>query len=385
MKILRIVPSMNPEAGGVAESIRQSAILMKEENCNIEVVCFDKKNSLWLKEFNFKVYALGKGFSSYAFKLSYLFWLTKNVKNYDLIIIDGLWMFHVLGGYICKIKKVPYLIYSHGMLDPYFNQDKLKYIKKLPFWFIVERNIISLARNIVFTCKEEMILAKKSFPMYKGKGIVATLGIETTKKNKHELNELLFENFPQFKNTRNILFLSRIHPKKGLETLIDSLANIDKSIIDSNVKFLIAGTGDKNYINKLKQKIIECNLESYFEWLGMLSGDLKWAAFASSDSFILPSHQENFGIVIPEALSMSIPVLTTNKVNIWHEIKDYDAGFIEDDTTEGIKNLLVNYFNLPIERKSLMKENALKCFNECFSKNAFKSDFKKIIDLGIKQ
>lgn len=382
MKILRIIPSMNPEAGGVAESVRQSAIQMRSENIHIEIVCFDNSDSSWIKDFDFKVYELGKGKTSYAFKASYLSWLNNNIENYDLVIIDGLWMFHVMGGYICKLKKVPYIIYSHGMLDPYFNKDKLKYLKKLPFWFLIERNVIALAKNIVFTCKEEMLLAKKSFPLYKGNGVVATLGIETNKKPKEELRKLFYTKFPHLENTKNILFLSRIHEKKGIDLLIKAIQLMDKKLL-KNYKFVLAGTGDKEYINKLKKLIKAKNLENYFAWVGMLKDDMKWAAFASSECFILPSHQENFGIVIAEALSMSIPVLTTNKVNIFHELEEYNAGFIETDSVDGIKSLLNRYLNSNLETIEIIKENSIKCFNEKFSKNAFKNDFIKIINMEL--
>lgn len=382
MKILRIIPTMNPEAGGVAESVRQSAIQMKDENINIEVVCFDDLNSSWIEEFDFKIYGLGEGKTSYAFKPSYLSWLNKNVTSYDLVIIDGLWMFHVIGGYICKLKKVPYLIYSHGMLDPYFNKDKLKYLKKLPFWFLVERNIISSAKNIVFTCKEEMDLAQKSFPFYKGHGVVATLGIETNKKSKDELKKLFYLKFSHLENTKNILFLSRIHEKKGIDLLIDAVELIDKELLN-NYKFIIAGTGDNEYINKLKKQIKDKHIENYFEWVGMLNGNMKWASFASSECFILPSHQENFGIVIAEALSMKVPILTTNKVNIYQELEEYNAGFVENDSIEGITKLLDSYFKTADEDIEQIKEKSLLCFNEKFSNKAFKIDFQKIIHMEL--
>lgn len=380
MKILRIIPTMNPEAGGVAESVKQSAIQMKEENINIEVVCLDDPNSSWIEEFDFKVYGLGKGKTSYAFKPSYLSWLNKNITSYDLVIIDGLWMFHVVGGYICKLKKVPYLIYSHGMLDPYFNKDKLKYLKKLPFWFLVERNIIALARNIVFTSKEEMILAKKSFPLFKGTSKIATLGIETVNTDKQYLKELFQETFPELEEKKLFLYLSRIHEKKGLELLIESLISLDESLL-TDVKFIIAGSGNQKYIAKLKRMISGANLEPYFTWVGMLSGDIKWAAFNFSDAFILPSHQENFGIVVAEALSCSLPVLTTNKVNIWQEVQDYNAGIIQNDDIKGITLLVKKFLALNEEEKKQLKINGLKCFEERFSKDAFKQDFLKLLEI----
>lgn len=375
MKILRIVPTMNPKAGGVAESIKQSSVLMKEENIIIEAVTFDKPREDFLEKLNFKVHTLGKAYSKYGVKFSLLSWLVKSVKNYDLVIIDGLWMFHVVSGYICKLKKIPYLIYSHGMLDPYFNKDKLKYLKKLPFWFLIERNVIRMAKSIVFTCKEEMTLAQKSFPLFKGNSIVATLGIEEI--NSFDGNAFL-NKFPELRNHHLILFLSRIHEKKGINLLISAIEKIDKKLLENHI-IVLAGSGDERYIQFLKNEIKSKNLESYFKWVGMLRDDMKWSAFKSSDAFILPSHQENFGIVVAEALSQKLLVLTTNKVNIWQEINEYNAGIIKNDDIDGIKSLLEEYINLNENEKYQMKENGYKCFNERFSKNAFKEDFLKLI------
>lgn len=380
MKILRILPSMNPKCGGVAEAVKQSAIVMKEERITIEAVTFDQKNSDFLNELPLKVFALGQGFSGYGIKFSLLVWLMKNLKNYDLVIIDGLWMFHVISGYICKLKGIPYFIYSHGMLDPYFNKNKLKYLKKLPFWFLIERNVIRFAKSIVFTCKEEMILAKKSFPLFKGTSKVVTLGIETIDADKQYLKKLFEETFPELKDKKLFLYLSRIHEKKGLDLLIKSLTSLDASLL-TDVKFIIAGSGDEKYIAKLKQMISDANLEPYFTWVGMLSGNLKWAAFNSSDAFILPSHQENFGIVVAEALSFSLPVLTTNKVNIWQEVQDYNAGIIQNDDTKGINILVKKFLALNEDEKKQLKTNGLQCFEESFSKDAFKQDFLKLLEI----
>ena len=378
MKILRAVPSMDPKAGGVAEAAKQSAILLSSSGIEIEVVCFDNQDAVWLKEFDFPVYAIGKGVSAYALHAIYLKWLKKHVKNYDLVVIDGLWQFHVVGGYICKLMHIPYVVYTHGMLDPYFNLNRLKYFKKLPFWFLVERNILSMAEAVVFTCEEEKNLAQNSFPFFRGKNAIATLGIEPNPKDPEVLSKKFCQAFPHLEGKRFGLFLSRIHVKKGLELLIDAVAQ-KREIIPESFVFVIAGTGDQGYIGKLKERISKLEIDQYFEWVGMLTGDMKWGAFAASDFFILPSHQENFGIVVAEALSQSRPVLITNKVNIWREIIQFDAGLVGNDDIADIGKMLKDYFGRTDDELTAMSKNAFECFHEKFSTKAFRQDFLKLL------
>ena len=167
MKVLRVVGSMNPLHGGVVEAIHQAAQKLNNNSWKMDVLCFDDPNSPWVKECkNYRVHAINKGKTVYGFNVLYFFWLWKNARNYDVVILDGLWLFLSWGGYILKWLNVPYCVFTHGMLDPYFNENKLKYIKKLPFWFAVERNVIAGANATIFTCKEESALASRSFPFY---------------------------------------------------------------------------------------------------------------------------------------------------------------------------------------------------------------------------
>ena len=96
-------------------------------------------------------------------------------------------------------------------------------------------------------------------------------------------------------------------------------------------------------------------------WTGMLRDDLKWGALCHSNALILPSHQENYGMVVAEALSVGKPVYLTNKVNLWNEVINAGAGFVANDDIDGINNLLKKWF--ASEHKE-MTENAHHCFNE---------------------
>src|SRR5438552_12403270 len=98
----------------------------------------------------------------------------------------------------------------------------------------------------------------------------------------------------------------------------------------------------------------------------MLTGNLKWGAFSAADAFILPSHQENFGIAVAEALACGTPVLISNKINIWREIEGNGAGYVENDDLPGTVNLLKRWRATPEISRAEMRENARKCFVDRF-------------------
>jgi glycosyltransferase involved in cell wall biosynthesis len=364
--ILRIVPSLDPRQGGVAEAVRLSATTQYPGDIKMDVVCFDEPDSEWVKsEKSFNIFALGKGKTAYAFHSKYLVWLNQNINNYDTVIIDGLWMFHVLGGYICRMKSIPYFVYSHGMLDSYFNKDRLKYLKKLPFWFLIERNILQSAKSVIYTCEEEKILAQNSFPLFKAKSSIVGLGVVAPEDNKTTLKNAFLEVYPEFIDKKFGLFLSRLHPKKGIDLLIKAIAILDVELPD-DFFIAMAGTGDKEYINSLQSLADNLGVTERFKWLGMISGNVKWGAFSAADFFILPSHQENFGIVVAESLAVGTPVLISVKVNIWREIQEMQAGLVAEDTLEGTKELIQAWLKLPPVQKATMRKNTIICYKERF-------------------
>ena len=120
-------------------------------------------------------------------------------------------------------------------------------------------------------------------------------------------------------------------------------------------------------------------------WTGMLHGDFKWGAFWAADAFILPSHQENFGIAVAEALSTGTPVLISDKVNIWREIKEDKAGFIEEDTLEGCLKLLQRHLAAQGDEWDKMRQNARTCFLNRFEITKAAESLLGVIQKGIEK
>lgn len=379
IKVLRVVSTMNPAKGGVVEAISQASLSFNRKGGVMDVLCFDDLNSPWLNtNYGYSIYSVGRARTAYKINLAYFHWLWKNARNYDVVVLDGLWQFLSLGGYLLKLLGVPFCVFVHGMLDPYFNQNKKKFFKKLPFWWVSERNILALAKFVIFTCQVERDLAKNSFPAYKARSRVATLGVEGSSVPAWSLLKCFYSSFPALVGKKFALFLSRIHKKKGIDILIEALGNI--SALPDDFILAIAGPDSEGLKEILQEKIQRLRIESKVAWLGMLEGDVKWGAYQAAEVFILPSHQENFGIVIAEALSTSTPVLISNKVNIWKEVNSMGAGFVENDDVNGVEKLLCAWLALSRSERLKMSERARICHEERFSTLSASSDLGKIIN-----
>ncbi|MBU3010330.1 glycosyltransferase [Polaribacter vadi] len=290
------------------------------------------------------------------------------MKNYDLLIVHGLWQYQsFVVAQIAKSKDIPYYVMPHGMLDPYFQiakERKLKAIRNRIFWQFIEKKLINNAKGLLFTCEEEKKLANTTFPMYNPKSEkVVGLGVELPPIETNKMREELQLIVPEWNGKPFWLFLSRIHPKKGVDLLIEAYTKLEQENIDLP-QLIIAGPG---LITEYGKKVLEKSKSSkniYFP--GMLTGDARWGAFYAAECFILPSHQENFGIAVVEALACGTPVLISNKVNIWREIEKNKAGIVQNDDTGSIFKSLKTWFNYSNELKKYYEQNAKGVFLKYF-------------------
>jgi glycosyltransferase involved in cell wall biosynthesis len=133
-----------------------------------------------------------------------------------------------------------------------------------------------------------------------------------------------------------------------------------------DIALVIVGPGDEKTVEKLRSLTFSLGIGKDVVWVGPLYGDAKWNVLQAAETYILPSHQENFGISVVEALACGTPVLISDKVNIWREIEASAAGFVAPDTTEGTISLLREWISLSSIQKSEMKMRAKQCFERHF-------------------
>ena len=185
-------------------------------------------------------------------------------------------------------------------------------------------------------------------------------------ENKDAL-ERFFVKYPEVRGKRVVLFLGRIHQVKGCDILVQAFAKTIQNIQNSqNIHLVIAGPDQYGLVDGLKEMSNQLGVSDKITWTGMLSGEMKWAAFYAAEVLILPSHQESFGIAVAEAVGCGRPVLISNKVSIWREIEADNAGWIAEDTVAGCQALLEQWIGTSSENMSLKNQMALNCFNKRF-------------------
>ena len=256
------------------------------------------------------------------------------------IVAHGLWQWPSYLAKKAAIKNsLPYIIFPHGMMDPWFKKTyPLKHLKKQLYWCWRQASVIQGAGAVCFTTEEEKRLAQKTFWPYRCREIVTGLGVkEPPKIYKNKIEDL--NKFPSLKGKKVLLYLGRFHPKKGVDLLINSwIRNIKENEI-----LVLAGPleNENKYLENLQE--LSKKAENQILWTGMLKGDDKWSMLANADSLILPSHQENFGMVVAEAMAVGTPVYLTDKVNLWREVVSSGAATVASDNQAGIDALLVHW------------------------------------------
>ena len=373
MKILRIITSMNPALGGPCQGIRNSIPAMAKLGVQNEVLCFDNPEVKFIVNQGFKIHSVGPARGPYSYCEGLDHWLLQNLGNYDIIIIHGLWLYNSYGTY--RIwrnlkragKKVPRLfVMPHGMLDPYFQTSRdrrLKALRNWFFWKLVEEKVVNGSDGLLFTCEEELLLARKTFkPYYPKREMNVSYGIKKPPELKKNFFTEFLKKYPSLNARPYWLFLSRIHPKKGVWNLIQAYIKLKKEN-NEIPDLVIAGPGLQTSFGKKILKVADCKT---IHFPGMLVGPAKWAAFYYCEAFILPSHQENFGIAVVEALACGRPVLISNKVNIWREIQNGNAGLVAEDTREGTYALLKDWSELPESSRLKLGTSAVELFEQNF-------------------
>jgi glycosyltransferase involved in cell wall biosynthesis len=388
MKILRSIHSLNPAIGGPMEAVKQSSAVLIGRGHRVEIVCLDSPDDPWIRQYPVTVHALGSGRGGYGYTPRFTRWIRDRHREYDAVIVHGLWRYNSFGVWRALSRTgTPYFVFPHGMLDPWFNRTyPLKHIKKLLYWPWTEYRVLRDAAAVLFTSEEERRLARESFRPYRCNEVIVNYGTAPPDVDLATAGEDFFDKFPPLRGKRFLLYLGRLHEKKGCDLLINAFAHLwrarapSRSVSsvpagnrvtghDSAVeRLLIAGpASDQDYLERLKQ--LAADSAAPITFAGMLSGDLKWGAFSAADAFVLPSHQENFGIAVVESLACGTPVLISNKVNIWREIVNDGAGFADEDHLAGVTRLLKHWMNLPAAERDAMRTNARVCFERRFEIN----------------
>jgi len=311
-----------------------------------------------------------------------------HAEKYDAVIIEGVWQFVDLGTWLAlRGKTTPYFVWTHSMLDPWFRHEyPLKHLKKWLSWVLVEYRVLRDARAILYFGESERAGAHKSFwPWpYQAREAFAGVAVGIPPGNPRHQRHVFLREFPQLRNKRLLLFLGRIHPKKGCDLLIEAFAKVSR--VDPSLHLVFAGSDQVGWQRELQEQLVELELESRVTWTGMLTGDIKWGALHCAEASVLPSHTEGFPVAVIESLAWGVPVLISNKVYIWEEVQATGGAFVARDDLEGTTELLYSWVRLtPDERKS-MRLRAVEGYTRQFARSVVLKRFISMLrDLGVKE
>ena len=261
------------------------------------------------------------------------------VKNADVAHIHAMWdLSNPQVAKVCKRTKTPWVLSVHGMLDDWsMSQRKLK---KIIYLATVGR-ILAHSSTIFHTTAEE---EKRQGAKWLKHDNIAVIPCIVDLDPYQEVPDpaMAFETYGKV-DEPTILFLSRIHEKKSIETLIDATLILkERGLL---IRLFIAGTGEQSYIESLQQRAKTKGVEEEVTFLGMVVGDLKLSLYAMADVFALPTQQENFGLVYAEAMLCETPVIGTKGTDIWRELEEGGACIVErtpDAFADAIERLVTD-------------------------------------------
>lgn len=355
IKIAHIINSIDKSTGGPARSVTQliHAVLKNDPNCGIYLETLEAANDPVIKEFSSL-----KG--KISFNKSNIFGHSSSLKKNlflhkaHLFHGHGLWQMPVHQmAKIARKKNVPYVITPRGMLEPWaLQQGKFKKrmaLKLFQFKDLKEATCIHATAPMEVESIRAVGL-KKPIAMIPN-------GVDLK----------YFSEKPQFKSNKpkKILFLSRIHHKKGLEMLIDSFSELDKDLI-ADWQLDIVGNGEKSYIDSLKERINEKSLSQVIKICEPVYDETKYNMFAKASLFVLPTYSENFGIVVAEALASHTPVITT-KGAPWEDLEKFNCGWWIDINKNALIESLEDALKMSDDELRQMGSNGRKLIESKYS------------------
>jgi glycosyltransferase involved in cell wall biosynthesis len=371
VKILHVMNSTNPSHGGPSQVISQTEAFLNRLGHFSEIVCVDPLDSPWLKDATMTTHALGPAWTRYRFTTRLVPWLRAHARDYDCAVVHGLWRYNSFAAWrALRTTGTPYFLYVHGMLDPVFRRFfPGKHLQKWLHWVLFEHYVARDARALIFCCQEEARKAAIAFRPYQVTTAIVPCCVPAPPSENCGARNAFYECWPEVRGKRMLLFLGRLHRKKGCDLLIEAFGRV--ATRDSNLQLVMAGyTDELDWIAQLKRRTQALGIASQVTWTGSLPVDMKWSAFRTADAFVLPSFQENFGIAVVEALACGTPVLISRGVDIWSEILAEEAGLVGEVGIAGTVDLVERWSLLSADDRNTLRSNAANCYTRRFRPEA---------------
>lgn len=346
MKILHVIKSLAPRYGGTSIAIKSLCRELARRGHYVAIFTTNK-DGRYLQDVPLGRYVEEDSYLVKYFPVQWPRFYTVSVplaralrnetKEFDIVHISTIYNFHLpVAGYYCRKFNIPYIVHVHGVLDPFLRKHH-RFRKWVYHKALLKRDLDSAAA-IFYSTYEEMVLVK---PIgIRPPGVIIPNGIDPSEFDNLPSFGSFRCQYPQLKDKKIILFLSRINYKKGLDILAQAYGEVLQRRGD--IFLVITGPADnKRYVKKVKGWLKKEQAFNQTIFTGMLTGKEKLAVLRDSDVFVLPSYTENFGIAVVEAMASGLPIIISNKVNIWREVAQANAGRIIDcDSTQLAQSII---------------------------------------------
>jgi glycosyltransferase involved in cell wall biosynthesis len=386
LSIIHVIHSIDPAHGGTTEAVRLLA--QTPASVRSTVLSADDPASGWGRDWACQVRLLGPAKTKFGWTPNWEAGLRDLLQPDAVVVIHGLWQYHVLAAArAAKRSRVPLLIYPHGMLDPWALQQS-RWLKGVTWWAF-NRQVFQQAAGVCFTTEDERRLAAPKLGKIPGVQAIVPLGVEEPPDSPVLLKAEFERAQPVLAGRAVFLFLGRLHPKKGCDMLLEAFARWQTSDDPGRSTHLrlVGPPHTPGYQVKLEQQCQALGLKigQDVSFAGNVTGRDKWRELAAAEVLVLPSHQENFGIVVAEALACEVPVLLSDKVNTAPTIAQHHAGLVADDTVAGTLQLLQGWSVKSAEEKAEVRRSARRLYLSQFAVSTARQRFLEVATAAVNQ
>lgn len=297
-----------------------------------------------------------------------------HVRDYDLVHIHGLFRFApVAAAHIALARGVPYVLTPHNTLGQWGMSRRRPLLKRLSIG-LVEGRVIDRAGRVHLCSFDELSQASRVRALGK-RSRVFPLGVDVQDDAARKPSDAgaaddsdgldLLDSLDGLAGRPVVLFMSRIHEIKGLDELLLAFVGIRRAFPDAVLT--IAGTGEKQLVARLQSEAQRLGIGDHTRWLGFVQGRQKERLLSLATVFVLPSHSENFGYAVVEAMLAGLPVVTTVNVPSGRFVTEADSGIIYDGTTAQLEQSIRKILDMSEDQRQLLGSRAAAAAGEQLS------------------
>ncbi len=378
MKVLHVIPSVSPVRGGPSQAVLEMVHALNQQSITTEIVTTNDHGSdllnvpleqrichplpssnqtvptCFFSRFSPRIASIRE----FSFSAQLTKWLWKNIAQYDLVHVHAIFSYpSTIAMAIARLQGIPYIIRPIGQLCEWSLQQGKQ--KKQLYLNLIEKANLNHSQFLHLTSEQEHLELLKL--NVKASSFILPLGFSFSNRIPDARQRIrLHLNLPP--DEPIILFLSRLHPKKGLDYLIPALGQL----AHHRFTFVLAGSGEPSYEAYVKSLLISNGIYNRTRLTGFVEGEIKNLLLQGSDLFVLTSHSENFGIAVLEAMASGLPVLATPGVALAAEIERYQLGYISQLAISDITSTLETYLT-DQKRGNLMGQHAFQFVQEHYN------------------